>query len=100
PPGYQLDEFQGQFRPRAMLELGLGLTPAVGPRRLPLTLLPLGESLAVDVEPSGDGQGEDLAGRPEGMDDDQAEHDPVVSPTDQGLGSAGDERVVVHAGAV
>ena len=26
--------------------------------------------------------------------------DPVVSPTDQRLGTAGDERVVVHAGAV
>ena len=34
------------------------------------------------------------------MDEDQAEDDPVVSPTDQGLGSTGDERVVMHAGAV
>ena len=34
------------------------------------------------------------------MDDDQAEDDPVVSPTDQGLGPTGDQRVVVHAGAV
>jgi hypothetical protein len=34
------------------------------------------------------------------MDDDQAEDDPVMPPTDQGLGPAGDQRVVVHAGAV
>jgi hypothetical protein len=34
------------------------------------------------------------------VDDDQAEDDPVVSPTDQGLGAAGDQWVVMHAGAV
>src|SRR5208283_3377156 len=32
--------------------------------------------------------------------DDQTHDDPVVSPTDQGLGSTGDEGVVMHAGAV
>src|SRR5437868_5018750 len=34
------------------------------------------------------------------MDEDQAEHDPVVSPADQGFRPAGDQRVVMHAGAV
>ena len=34
------------------------------------------------------------------MDDEDAEDDPVVPPTDQRLLAAGDERVVVHAGAV
>ena len=63
-------------------------------------LLPLGQSLAVAVEAEGDGQGEDLGGGPERVDDDQAEDDPVVSPTDQGFGAAGDQRVVMHAGAV
>jgi len=29
------------------------------------------------------------------VDEDQAEDDPVVSPTDQCLGAAGDERVVI-----
>ena len=48
----------------------------------------------------GDGQGEDFGGGPERVDDEQAEDDPVVPPTDQGFGAAGDERVVVHAGAV
>ncbi len=32
--------------------------------------------------------------------DDQTEHHPVVSPTDQSLGLTGNERIVVHAGAV
>ena len=35
-----------------------------------------------------------------GEGDDQGQHDPVVSPTDQGLGATGDERVVMHAGTV
>src|SRR4029079_13040255 len=52
------------------------------------------------VQARGDGQGKDLGGGPERMDDDQAEHDPVVSPTDERLGTAGDQRVVMHAGAV
>ena len=109
PPGRQVDEFQGQFRSGAMIGIALALAVALawvrplafpGLGRFPLALLPLGEPLAVDVQPGGDGQGEDLGGRPEGVDDDQTEDDPVVSPTDQGLGPAGDERVVVHAGAV
>src|SRR5262249_44251872 len=39
-------------------------------------------------------------GCPERVDDDQAEDDPVVSPTDQGFGTAGDQGIVMHAGAV
>jgi hypothetical protein len=34
------------------------------------------------------------------VDDEQAEDDPSVSPTDEWLLAAGDEGVVVHAGAV
>ena len=52
------------------------------------------------VEAEGDRQGEDLGGGPKRVDEDQTEHDPVVSPTDQGFGAAGDQRVVMHAGAV
>src|SRR5262249_61795036 len=89
PAGRQIDEFQGQFRSRAMRGLG--------PGRSPLALLP---SLTVDVQPSGDGQGEDLGGGPPGVDEDQTEDDPIVPPTDQGLGPAGDQRVVMHAGPV
>src|SRR3954449_2509102 len=63
-------------------------------------LLPPGQTLAVAVKAEGDGQGEDLGRGPERVDDDQAENDPVVSPTDQRLGAAGDQRVVMHAGAV
>src|SRR3954451_14891115 len=65
-----------------------------------LVLFPLGQALAVLVEAEGDGQGKDLGGGPERVDEDQAEDDPVVSPTDQGFGAAGDQRVVMHAGAV
>ena len=63
-------------------------------------LLPLGESLSIAVQPHGDRQGEDFRRRPEGLHDDQAEHNPIVSPTDQGLGATGDQRIVVHAGTV
>ena len=34
------------------------------------------------------------------MNDDDAEDDPIMPPTDEGLLAAGDEWVVVHAGAV
>src|SRR3954466_14561074 len=63
-------------------------------------LFSLGQALAVAIEAKGDGQGEDLGGGPERVNDDQAEDDPVVSPTDQGFGAAGDQRVVMHAGAI
>src|SRR3954463_12772016 len=63
-------------------------------------LFSLGQALAVAIEAKGDGQGEDLGGGPERVDDDQAEDDPVVSPTDQGFGAAGDQRGVSNAGAV
>ena len=36
----------------------------------------------------------------EGMDDEDAQNDPIMSPTDQRFGAAGDERIVVHAGPV
>ena len=81
------------------LGLGFGLL-RLGLLRLVLGLLPLGEALAVAIEAEGDGQGEDLGGGPERVDDDQTEDDPVVSPTDEGFGAAGDQRVVMHAGAV
>src|ERR1700727_3622786 len=42
----------------------------------------------------------DLGGSAGRMNDDDAEDDPIMSPTDQRLLAAGDERVVVHAGAV
>ena len=100
PLGHQVDEFQGQFRSGAMIGIVLGFGGfllALFPLRI---LFPLGQPLAVAVQADGDGQGEDFGGCPGGEGDDQAEHDPVVSPTDQGFGAAGDERVVMHAGAV
>ena len=92
PLSHQLDEFEGQLGSSAMIGIGLG---GFAP-----TLLPLGESLSIAVQPHGDRQGEDFRRRPERLHDDQAEHNPVMSPTDQGLGAAGDQRIVVHAGAV
>ena len=92
PLGHQLNEFEGQLGSSAMIGIGLGgFAPP---------LLPLGESLTIAVQPHGDRQGEDFRGRPEGLHDDQAEYDPVMSPTDQGLGAAGDQRIVVHTGTV
>jgi hypothetical protein len=65
-----------------------------------LALLPFRESLAVAVEPRGHGQGKDLGGGPERVDDENAEDDPVMPPSDQWFLTAGNEWVVVHAGAV
>src|SRR5512135_478071 len=65
-----------------------------------LTLFPFGQALAVAVQTHGDGQGEDLGRCPGGEGDNQGQHDPVVSPTDQGLGATGDERIIMHTGAV
>ena len=90
----QSDEFEGQFGTGAMVGIGLGFLG------LGLAFLAFGESLAVTIKPSRDGKREDLGGSPERMDDEDAEDDPIVSPTDQRLGAAGDERVVVHASTI
>src|SRR5438445_6793586 len=39
---------------------------------------PLGDALAVAIEPEGDGQGKDFGGRPEGVNDQQTKDYPVV----------------------
>ena len=77
-----------------MVGVGLGLLG------FGLVLFPFRESLAVAVEPRRHGQGEDLGGSPERIDDEDAEDDPIMSPTDEWLRAAGDERVVMHAGPV
>ena len=94
PLGNQLNEFEGQLGSSAMIGIRLGFG-GFAP-----TLLPFGKSLSIAVQPHGDRQGEDFRGCPERLHDDQAEHDPVVSPTDQRLGATGDQGIVVHAGTV
>src|SRR5208283_3370395 len=94
PRGDQNDEFQGQFRSSAMVRIVLGAGC------FPLALLSLGQSLAVAVQPHGDRQGKDFGGSPDRISHDQTQHDPVVSPTDQSLGSTGNERVVMHASPI
>jgi len=93
PGRRQFDEFDGPFRAGAMAGVNLGLFG------FGLALLPFREPLSVAVEPHGHGQGEDLGGCPERVDDEDAEDDPVMPPTDQRFLAAGDEWVVVHAGA-
>ena len=66
PAHHQADEFQGQFRSGAVVGIGLGFRLDPAPGRFPLAFLPLGEPLAVDVQPAGDRQGEDLGGRHQG----------------------------------
>ena len=100
PQGHHDDEFQGQFRSGAMIRVVLGLGVfllALFPLRI---LCSLGQPLAVAVQPHGDGQGKDFGRCPGREGDNQGQHDPVVSPTDQGFGATGDERVVMHAGAI
>ena len=64
PLGHQLDEFEGQLRPSAVVGIGLGGFAA--------TLLTLCESLSVAVQPHGDRQGKDFRRHAERSDDDQA----------------------------
>ena len=92
PLSHQLNEFEGQLGSSAMIGMGFGgFAPP---------FLPFGESLSIAVQPHRDRQGEDLRGRPPRLHDDQAEHNPIVSPTDQGLGTTGDQRIVVHTSTV
>src|SRR5262249_56513163 len=64
-----------------------------------LLLLALGPALMIAIQPHADRQGPDLRRRPGGIGEDQREDDPVVPPTDPGALLAGEQRVVVHAGA-
>src|SRR5947209_18846258 len=74
-----------------MAGVGLGLG------RFGFVLLPLGETLTVAIQPHGDGQGEDFGRGPERMSDDQAKDNPIVSPTDERFGSAGDKKLSENA---
>ena len=94
PGRRQFDEFDGQFRPGAMVRIGLG-GGGFGP-----TLLSFRQPLAIAIEPRGDGEGEDLGGRPARMDNDDANNDLIMSQTDQCLLTARDEGIIMHAGAV
>ncbi len=105
PRGEQREQFDQQFRPCAVI--GVGRRPArlaagvVGTLALGAAfLLPFGESLPVLVEAEAQGQGEDLGRRPARHGDEEGQDHPVVPSADQFEGAAGDERVVVHAGAV
>ena len=64
-----------------------------------LLLLALVVALQVAIEPKADGQGKGFAGCPSGQTHDEAKNDPVVSPTDELDGLAGEQRIVMHAGA-
>lgn len=89
PGGEQLQHLAEQFGTCTMLGIG---------RRF-LAFASLGQPLPVAIEPGQERQAPDLAGCPKSADH-QAQHHPVVSPTDQLHGAAGDQGVVVHAGAV
>ena len=94
PGGDQGNQLDRKLGPGAMVGVGLGFAG------LGLVLFAFGEALPVAIQPHDDGQSEDFGGGPEGVDDEQTQDDPIVSPTDQGFGAAGDEGVVVHAGAM
>jgi hypothetical protein len=84
--GHRLNEFEGQLGSSVVVGIGLGGFAA--------TLLSLRECLSVAVEPHGDRQAKDFRGCPEKPDDDQAEHNPIVSPISQRLGATGDRRII------
>ena len=100
PLGHHDDEFPGLIQVECD-DSDRAWVWRVSAAPFPLRILfPLGQPLAVAVQAHGDGQGEDFGRCPNGEGDDQGQHDPVVSPTDQGFARTGDERVVMHAGAV
>jgi len=96
PRGGQGNQFDGQLGTRAMVGRSFSFLDFL----ITWFLLALGEPLTIAIEAFGDGQGEDFGGCPKRMNDDDTQDDPIVPPTDEWLGPAGDERVVMHAGAV
>ena len=64
-----------------------------------LFLLAFIVALPIAIEAEGDGQAEDLGGRPGRQADNERHDDPDVSPTDEFHLLAGEQRIVMHAGA-
>src|SRR5438132_7094801 len=94
PRCHQGNQFDRELRPGPVIGIGFAFGGLV------LVLFPLGEPLAVTIEPEGDRQGKDFAGSPEGVNDQQTEDDPVVAPTDQRFGSARNQGIMMHAAAI
>ena len=63
-------------------------------------LFAFGETLSVLVEAEAQGQSEDLGRGPVGLWNEKGQNYPVVPPTDKFHGTAGDERIVVHASTI
>ena len=80
-----------------MVRVGRPLLPAF--LALAWPFLPLVSPWRLLVQPHAHRQGPDLGRGPGRVDDQQREDHPVVSPTDVGPLAAGDQRVVMHAGA-
>src|SRR5271170_6292130 len=85
---------------------GAGFGPFLGAlagttaaRVLLLLFLALVVALAIAIQAKGDGQAEDLGGRPGRQADDDGDNDPDVSPTDEFDLLAGEQGIVMHAGA-
>src|SRR5205823_7569911 len=91
PGGNQGHQLEGQFGSGAMVGVGLALGG------FGFGFFAFGETLAVAIQPHGDRQGEDFGGGPERVSDNEAQDDPIVSPTDEGFGPAREERIVMHA---
>jgi hypothetical protein len=69
-------------------------------RLLLLLFLAFVVALTVAIQAKADGQAEDFAGCPGRQADDEGDNDPDVSPTDEFDLLAGEEGIVMHAGAV
>ena len=97
PACHQGNQLHGQFRPGAVVGVPLRLL-----RLLPSSafFFPLVRPWRLRYSRKAMRQAPDLGGSPEGTADDQRQHDPIVPPTGQGLGPAGDQGIVVHARAV
>ena len=57
-------------------------------------------ALTIAIQAKGDGQAEDFAGCPGRQADDDGDNDPDVSPTDELDLLAGEQGIVMHAGAI
>ena len=98
PACHQGNQLHRQFRPGAVI--GIALRWFLLRSLLLVLLFSLGQALAIAIKPIGDPQAPDLGRSPKGTADNQGHYDPVVPPTGQGLGTTGNQGIVVHPRAI
>ena len=91
------EQFHSQFRTRFVSRRRGCHLPFSGGLLRPPFLLTFGQSLLINIQPKPDRQSEGDRRCPRQPADDDADHHPVVPPTEQLQSSTGEQRIVMHA---